>query len=69
MCLRFLYVKDFNPPTPCGVGHYALVRVRSEEELFQSTHPVRGGTAINHKFNSAIYAKHIKHTYIHSKLV
>ena len=33
----------FNPPTPCGVGLFRALRERPEE-LFQSTHPVRGGT-------------------------
>ena len=34
---------DFNPPTPCGVGHEGLCLV-VVLLLFQSTHPVRGGT-------------------------
>ena len=33
----------FNPPTPCGVGHIPRI-VFSTLVLFQSTHPVRGGT-------------------------
>ncbi len=37
--------RHFNPPTPCGVG---LVRqgVGTELILFQSTHPVWGGTGV-----------------------
>ena len=34
---------DFNPPTPCGVGLLEKVEAL-QEKLFQSTHPVRGGT-------------------------
>ena len=33
----------FNPPTPCGVGHRRLT-VDSSNSVFQSTHPLRGGT-------------------------
>ena len=34
---------DFNPPTPCGVG-LAYPLSLPHYFLFQSTHPVRGGT-------------------------
>ena len=34
---------DFNPPTPCGVGH-AIARNAYGIIVFQSTPPVRGGT-------------------------
>ena len=36
---------DFNPPTPCGVGHEALHHAYAQV-TFQSTHPVWGGTTI-----------------------
>ena len=35
----------FNPPTPCGVGPDAGSRTGADASKFQSTHPVRGGTA------------------------
>ena len=35
--------QDFNPPTPCGVGRADVAAVM-EAYIFQSTHPVRGGT-------------------------
>ena len=34
---------DFNPPTPCGVGLY-IVSLIADALIFQSTHPVWGGT-------------------------
>ena len=34
---------DFNPPTPCGVGQ-ELDKLVDAGKLFQSTHPVWGGT-------------------------
>ena len=37
---------NFNPRTPCGVRPPAL-RVLLPRELFQSTHPVRGATAVS----------------------
>ncbi len=36
---------NFNPPTPCGVGQ-GNVGYPAVCEIFQSTHPVRGGTII-----------------------
>ena len=44
---------DFNPPAPCGagLGCFGKLPVFS---IFQSTRPVRGGTAIMHK----IYSMH-----------
>ena len=35
--------QHFNPPTPCGVGPSATY-VLNTSRIFQSTHPVRGGT-------------------------
>ena len=37
---------DFNPPTPCGVGH-GRVHTRPGSRIFQSTHPVWGGTSLH----------------------
>ena len=37
--------RNFNPPTPCGVGHDATV-LTEIGYIFQSTHPLRGGTEI-----------------------
>ena len=34
---------DFNPPTPCGVGPVEAP-LNHHYEIFQSTHPVWGGT-------------------------
>ncbi len=39
--LRFGF--HFNPPTPCGVGRLHGQRI-SYRTIFQSTHPLRGGT-------------------------
>ena len=36
----------FNPPAPCGAGRYATA-FNSNEDKFQSTRPVWGGTFIN----------------------
>ena len=36
---------DFNPPTPCGVGHLKIKR-HEITVRFQSTHPLRGGTPL-----------------------
>ena len=36
-------IKNFNPPTPCGVGLKSPEKSARASE-FQSTHPVRGGT-------------------------
>ena len=36
-------ITDFNPPTPCGVGLRTGV-LYNLLNIFQSTHPVRGGT-------------------------
>ena len=35
---------DFNPPSPCGEGRVAAVKGNAAQK-FQSTLPVRGGTA------------------------
>ena len=40
--------RDFNPPAPCGAGQVKIVH-RSTLAKFQSTRPLRGGTAILHK--------------------
>ena len=40
--------KNFNPPAPCGAGHL-LIKAVSHGKIFQSTRPLRGGTAILHK--------------------
>ena len=37
------YPPNFNPPTPWGVGLVELLNTLMPE-LFQSTHPVGGGT-------------------------
>ena len=37
---------NFNPPTPCGVGRLAIAPDQGRGVEFQSTHPVRGGTAV-----------------------
>ena len=39
---------DFNPPAPCGAGPVPLSSY-TPPLLFQSTRPLRGGTAILHK--------------------
>ena len=39
---------DFNPPAPCGAGPGAQLGNRARL-VFQSTRPLRGGTAILHK--------------------
>ena len=36
---------NFNPPTPCGVGHFHL-KIIVDMIQFQSTHPLWGGTQI-----------------------
>ena len=36
---------NFNPPTPCGVGRLPILAA-ALMVLFQSTHPVRGGTTL-----------------------
>ena len=36
----------FNPPTPCGVGLIAVI-IRGSAAIFQSTHPVWGGTLLH----------------------
>ena len=43
---RDLWGTYFNPPTPCGVGPRISLSALSANP-FQSTHPVRGGTAEN----------------------
>ena len=43
----FLHGRNFNPPTPCGVGPFSSISSRSMPE-FQSTHPMRGGTKFCH---------------------
>ena len=40
---HILHHRNFNPPTPCGVGR-SWYCPRASTTLFQSTHPVRGGT-------------------------
>ncbi len=35
---------NFNPPTPCGVGRM-IKEYYYDSRVFQSTHPVRGGTS------------------------
>ena len=42
-CRRRICCPHFNPPTPCGVGPL-LGKVDHDPAIFQSTHPVRGGT-------------------------
>ena len=49
----YLQCFDFNPPAPCGAGPRTIFSVRPYRR-FQSTRPVRGGTAIMHK----IYPMH-----------
>ena len=39
---------DFNPPAPCGAGLF-LASQTFDIDKFQSTRPLRGGTAILHK--------------------
>ena len=46
--------RDFNPPTPCGVGPLAFARF-AISNLFQSTHPVWGGTVLPCNFSEFIY--------------
>ena len=43
-CSRLKAVRHFNPPAPCGAGPYAMLYTL-RDILFQSTRPVRGGTA------------------------
>ena len=35
----------FNPPAPCGAGQI-LCRMHKTQKIFQSTRPLRGGTAV-----------------------
>ena len=46
--------RNFNPPAPCGAGHVLLDKT-ANRVTFQSTRPVRGGTAIIYKHTSVIY--------------
>ena len=46
----------FNPPTPCGVGRNKG-KCKGIDMEFQSTHPVRGGTAKIHKISFVISAQ------------
>ena len=41
--MRFWILTNFNPPTPCGVGLIPGLEAMFTP-LFQSTHPVWGGT-------------------------
>ena len=45
--------RDFNPPTPCGVGPYK-VSADWLLGLFQSTHPVWGGTVFHDFFGGDV---------------
>ena len=42
--------RHFNPPTPCGVGR-VIANCCTYSKKFQSTHPVRGGTAFLRAFH------------------
>ena len=44
--------RNFNPPTPCGVG-LGCFFTQSHSFVFQSTHPVRGGTDDDDNFYCA----------------
>ena len=44
--LRVFRLKDFNPPTPCGVG-LSWAQAKISLLVFQSTHPLWGGTCNN----------------------
>ena len=46
---------DFNPPSPCGEGHEAITAIETAAK-FQSTLPMRGGTAQVHKIYLETYA-------------
>ena len=46
---KSVIICDFNPPTPCGVG-LLLSLYQSSSLLFQSTHPVWGGTCSIHLY-------------------
>ena len=37
--------RDFNPPSPCGEGHL-WAEMFAEDDVFQSTLPVWGGTLV-----------------------
>ena len=39
------HIRNFNPPTPCGVGRCRL-ETTVKSSAFQSTHPMRGGTRL-----------------------
>ena len=44
--------RNFNPPTPCGVGHRHVSQFFVQIRPFQSTHPVWGGTATVRPFKT-----------------
>ena len=41
-----MYFNNFNPPAPCGTGHYDIASIL-EAMRFQSTRPLRDGTPSN----------------------
>ncbi len=49
ICGRPAQLRDFNPRTPCGVRHLHRWN-RTRRVIFQSTHPVRGATALEDVF-------------------
>ena len=54
-CLRSYATEGyFNPPAPCGAGRQMTLNLKVRN-TFQSTRPVRGGTAIIYKHTSVIY--------------
>ena len=51
-------LRDFNPPTPCGVGLDPLLSP-VPIFVFQSTHPLRGGTAKEYKKSPVSFAQRL----------